>query len=91
MEKGPPTYYIAPPGIPEAKLQRIKFEVVEEKETPVVDSEKPVAKSFMPGSFEMKLTINAYYAAPDKGAKSKTAEDSGNKPADGAQKKKGEV
>lgn len=91
VEKGPPTYYIAPPGIPEAKLQRIKFEVVEEKETPVVDSEKPVAGSFDPGKFEMKLTINAYYAAPDKAAKSKTTDDSGNKPADGTQKTKGEV
>jgi len=91
VEKGPPTYYIAPPGIPEAKLQRIKFEVVEEKETPVVDSEKPVASSFDPGKFEMKLTINAYYAGPDKANKSKTTDDSDNKPADGAKKTKGEV
>ena len=91
VEPGPPAYYIAPPGIPEAKLQRIKFEVVEEKETPVVDSEKPVAGSFDPGKFEMKLTINAYYAGPDKVAESKTTDDSGNKPADGAQKTKGEV
>lgn len=64
-EPGPPTYYIAPPGIPEAKLQRIKFEVVDEKET-TTDSEKPVAESFMPDHFEMKITIKAYYAGDDK-------------------------
>jgi len=89
VEPGPPAYYIAPPGIPEAKLQRIKFEVVEEKAETPTESEKPVADSFMPGIFEMKMTIKAYYA-PDKTAKSKTA-DSRNEPANDAPNPKGEV
>lgn len=56
----PPTYYIAPPGMPEAKLQRIKFDVENPEETAnVVQS---VASSLVPDSFEMKITINTYYA-----------------------------
>ncbi|MBP8820191.1 MAG: type 4a pilus biogenesis protein PilO [Syntrophomonadaceae bacterium] len=84
VEPGPPAYYIAPPGIPEAKLQRIKFEVVEEAAEPPTQSERPVADSFMPGNFEMKMTIKAYYAATDESApapeannESKPANDSG--------------
>ncbi len=90
VDPGPPTYYIAPPGIPEAKLQRIKFEVVEEKETTsatTTDSERPVAESFMPDNFEMKVTINAYYATPDKVAENGNADAKKND----AKKTKGEV
>lgn len=90
VDPGPPTYYIAPPGIPEAKLQRIKFEVVEEKETTsatTTDSERPVAESFMPDNFEMKVTINAYYATPDKVAEDGNADAKKND----AKKTKGEV
>ncbi len=86
VDAGPPAYYIAPPGIPEAKLQRIKFEIVEEKET-ASDSERPVAESYMPDTFEMKITINAYYAAKEEAAQSPGA-DTENKPANDA---KGEV
>jgi len=56
-----PTYYIAPPGIPQAKLDRVKIEIVEEKaanEQP----ERRVADSFTPDEFDMKVTIIAYYA-----------------------------
>lgn len=90
-EPGPPTYYIAPPGIPEAKLQRIKFEVVEEKkeETPT-ESERPVAESFTPGLFEMKMTIKAYYASTEKAAPAQEA-DNKNKSTNDAQNTKGEV
>lgn len=90
-ESGPPTYYIAPPGIPEAKLQRIKFEVVEEKkeETPT-ESERPVAESFTPGLFEMKMTIKAYYASTEKAAPAQEA-DNKNKSTNEAQNTKGEV
>ena len=84
VEPGPPAYYIAPPGIPEAKLQRIKFEVVDGAAELSTQSERPVADSFMPGKFEMKMTIKAYYAATDKSAiapeannESKPANDSG--------------
>lgn len=56
-----PTYYIAPPGMPEAKLQRVKFEVENAQETASA-AEKPVASGLVPDSFEMRITINAYYA-----------------------------
>lgn len=89
VEPGPPAYYIAPPGIPEAKLQRIKFEVEEEEEAPA-EFERPVAESFIPGIFEMKITISAYYAAPDKASQAQDA-DTRNKPANDSQNTKGEV
>lgn len=79
----PPVYYIAPPGVPEGKLQRIKLEVLEDKEGKTdntTNSERPVAESFTPNSFEMKVTINAYYASLNKTTK-----------ADNANVKKGEV
>lgn len=63
-ELGPPAYYIAPPGVPEGKLQRIRFEVVEDKEgmnETTSNSERPIAEGFNPDSFEMKVTINVYY------------------------------
>ncbi|MGS0764009.1 type 4a pilus biogenesis protein PilO [Syntrophomonas curvata] len=89
IDERPPAYYIAPPDIPEAKLQRIKFEAAEEKES-ATEAERPVAESFMPDSFEMKITINAYYAGRDKAARAEDA-DTGNKPANDAQNIKGEV
>jgi len=85
-DAGPPAYYIAPPGIPEAKLQRIKFEIITEKET-VTQSDRPVAESYMPDTFEMKITINAYYAAQQEAAQSQSV-DTENKPVNDA---KGEV
>ena len=54
-----PTYYIAPPGIPQAKLERVKVEV-EEVESDGAP-ERRVADSFIPDQFDMKVTINAYY------------------------------
>ena len=60
-ENNPPAYYIAPPGIPQAKLQRVIFEVEEAAEAPG-EAEQPLAASFIPDSFDMKITINAYYA-----------------------------
>ncbi len=60
-EAGPPAYYIAPPGIPEGKLQRIKFEIVDAPDEMPTDTEKPVASSFEPDLFDMRLTIKAYY------------------------------
>lgn len=60
-ENQPPAYYIAPPGMPEAKLQRVKFEVVDEEET--ANGEQPVAVCLVPDTYEMKITINAFYAA----------------------------
>jgi Tfp pilus assembly protein PilO len=71
-EPGPPAYYIAPPEIPQAKLKRIRFEIVEEKETKT-DIERPVADSFMPDNFEMKLTIKTYCAGHDKAGQTKDA------------------
>lgn len=67
-EAGQPTYYIAPPDIPQAKLQRIKVEV--EGEEAFAETTQRVADSFVPDQFEMKLTINAYYSppTPDKAA-----------------------
>lgn len=94
-ELGPPAYYIAPPGIPEAKLQRVKFEVAEKKESTTsgsapapapADIERPVAESFIPDSFEMKVTIKTYYAPSDKVASTGNAAKKNN-----AQKTKGEV
>lgn len=67
-EESQPTYYIAPPGIPEAKLQRIKVEL--EEDLSVSEPEKPVASSFIPDKFNMKITINAYYS-PDQQDKEK--------------------
>ncbi|HNX27972.1 MAG TPA: type 4a pilus biogenesis protein PilO [Syntrophomonadaceae bacterium] len=62
-ESGPPVYYIQPPGIPEAKLQRIKLEVVqEETPTAAAEPEQPVASSFLADNYDMKFTIKAYYA-----------------------------
>ncbi|HBQ26852.1 MAG TPA: hypothetical protein DD791_10705 [Syntrophomonas sp.] len=90
VESGPPAYYIVPPGIPEAKLQRIKFEVVEEKAETPTDSERPVAESFIPGNFEMKMTIKAYYASTEKVAQAQEA-DNKNKSTNDAQNTKGEV
>jgi len=52
-----PTYYIAPPGIPQAKLERVKIEI----EEPDSEPDKRVADSFIPDQFDMKVTINAYY------------------------------
>jgi Tfp pilus assembly protein PilO len=84
VEPGPPAYYIAPPGIPEAKLQRIKFEIAEEKEEISTESERPVAKSFTPGLFDMKITVKAYYAAAaDKSAPVQAA-DGESKPVNGS-------
>ncbi len=60
-EAGPPTYYIAPPGIPEGKLQRIKFEIVDAPDEIAADTEKPVAGTFELDVFDMRLTIKAYY------------------------------
>lgn len=85
-DAGPPAYYIAPPGIPEAKLQRIKFEIITEKET-ASQSERPVAESYIPDAFEMKITINAYYAAKNEAAQPPAA-DTEKQPANDA---KGEV
>ncbi len=63
-ESSPPVYYIEPPGIPEAKLQRIKLEVVqEETPTAAADTERPVASTFLADNYDMKITIKAYYAA----------------------------
>lgn len=59
-ENEPPAYYIAPPGMPEAKLQRVKFEVEETEES--TDANQPVAVTLVPDTFEMKITINTYYA-----------------------------
>lgn len=60
-EAGPPAYYIAPPGIPEGKLQRIKFEIVDAPDEIAADTEKPVAGTFELDVFDMRLTIKAYY------------------------------
>lgn len=60
-ENAPPTYYIAPPGMPEAKLQRVKFDVVETEEE-TNNSNQPVASTLVPDTFEMKITINTFYA-----------------------------
>lgn len=67
-----PTYYIAPPGIPQAKLERVKIEI----EEPDSEPDKRVADSFIPDQFDMKVTINAYYSPedPDQAAESNTAE-----------------
>ncbi len=89
VDEGPPAYYIAPPDIPEAKLQRIKFEVVEERES-VTESERLVAESFIANMFEMKITIKAYYAAQDKAIQAGDA-DSENKPANDSQNTSGKV
>lgn len=60
-EESIPTYYIAPPGIPQAKLDRVKIEIVEEQ--PTGDQpEQRVADSFIRDKFDMKVTVNAYYA-----------------------------
>ncbi len=77
-EPGPPAYYIAPPEIPQSKLKRIRFEIVEEKET-TTDNERPVADSFMPDNFEMKITIKTYCAGLDKAGQTKDA-NTENKP-----------
>lgn len=63
-----PTYYIAPPGVPQAKLDRVKIEIVGEQ-TAGDQPEQRVADSFIPDKFDMKVTINAYYAPeqPDEG------------------------
>ncbi len=64
VESGPPAYYIAPPGMPQAKLQRVTFEIADTEEVVAnTQAEVPVAASFVPDSFEMKITINSYYAA----------------------------
>lgn len=60
-EAGPPAYYIAPPGIPEGKLQRIKLEIVDAPDEIAADTEKPVAGTFELDVFDMRLTIKAYY------------------------------
>lgn len=61
-EGSPPVYYIEPPGIPEAKLQRIKLEVVaEETQSSASEPEKPVASTFLADNYDMKITIKAYY------------------------------
>lgn len=76
IEEREPVYYIAPPGIPQAKLDRVKIEIEEEEET-VSQVEQPVADSFIPDEFTMKVTINAYYY-PDQPAnpdQKKTAND----------------
>ncbi len=85
-EPGPPAYYIAPPEIPEAKLKRIRFEIVEVQET-TTNTERPVADSFMPDNFEMKLTIKTYCAGLDKAGQAEDA-NTENKPNNNA---KGEV
>jgi len=68
-----PTYYIAPPGIPQAKLERVKVEV-EEVESDGAP-ERRVADSFIPDQFDMKVTINAYYSPeqPASAAESKAS------------------
>ncbi len=78
VESGPPAYYIAPPGMPQAKLQRVTFEL-EETEPAVSQAEIPVAASFVPDSFDMKITINAYYAAQSPAARvTKDADNTAN-------------
>lgn len=59
-EENIPTYYIAPPGVPQAKLERVKVEIVDELSNGS-QLEQRVAESFIPDKFDMKVTINAYY------------------------------
>lgn len=59
-EDSTPTYYIAPPGIPQAKLERVKVEV--EEAEPVNEPERRIADSFIPDQFDMRVTIHAYYS-----------------------------
>lgn len=82
-ESSPPVYYIQPPDIPEAKLQRIKLEVVQE-EAPAAEElvEKPVASTFLADNYDMKFTIKAYYADEETTV---PEGDSNKEPADGAE------
>jgi len=78
-----PTYYIAPPGVPQAKLDRVKIEIVGEQ--PAGDQpEQRVADSFIPDKFDMKVTINAYYA-PEQPDEGQAQEDNLTEPTDEAE------
>ncbi len=74
-EAEPPAYYIAPPGIPEGKLQRIKFEIVDAPEESSTDTERPVAESFKQDVFDMRVTIKAYYSGLNTTTPEKTKDD----------------
>lgn len=63
-ESGPPAYYIPPPDVPEAKLERIRF-IIEEKETqsaPAVSRNATQAESIAAGQYTMSFTVVAYYS-----------------------------
>lgn len=74
LEPKAPSYYISPPGIPEAKLQRIKLEVVEEENYDYSEAEKTVASGIDKGNYALKLTIRAYYTSFDTDIKKLTEE-----------------
>jgi len=57
-EEKTPIYYIVPPGIPSAQLEKVKVNV---EEVESGEGNPRVADSFLPDQFYMKLTINAYY------------------------------
>lgn len=64
VESGPPAYYIPPPDVPEAKLERIRF-IIEEKETqsaPAVSRNATQAESIAAGQYTMNFTVVAYYS-----------------------------
>jgi len=77
-EESIPTYYIAPPGIPQAKLERVKVEI-EETQTSG-DTNERVADSFIPDQFDMKVTINAYYSPEQPDEVQAPGEDSSGEP-----------
>ncbi len=77
-EESIPTYYIAPPGIPQAKLERVKVEI-EETQTSG-DTNERVADSFIPDQFDMKVTINAYYSPEQPDEIQASGEDNSGEP-----------
>lgn len=81
-QEGIPTYYIAPPGIPQAKLERVKVEI--EEAQPSAETNQRVADSFIPDQFDMKVTINTYYS-PEQPDESQVQGDKSGEPADEAE------
>ena len=78
VEESIPTYYIAPPGIPQAKLERVKVEI--EEAQPSGETNQRVADSFIPDQFDMKVTINAYYSPEQPDEVQAPGEDSSGEP-----------
>lgn len=84
VESGPPAYYIPPPDVPEAKLERVRFIIQEVPQQPTqANKVTRQAESIVAGQYDLGFTVVAYYAPksqPGSSAKGQAQGNSGSGP-----------